>query len=49
MTQGKVTKRARDNAGNPVGRANDNPIIDTREYIVEFDPSNFNILNQILN
>jgi hypothetical protein len=37
MAQGKVTKRARDNTGNPVGRANDNPILDTREYIVEFD------------
>ena len=37
MAQGKVAKHARDNAGNPIGRVNDNPISDTREYIVEFD------------
>ena len=37
MAQGRVVKRLRDNDGNPVGRANDNPILDTREYVVEFD------------
>ena len=34
---GRVAKRARDNDGNPIGRANQNPILDTREYIVEFE------------
>ena len=39
MAQGRVTKRLRNNDGNPVGRANANPILDTREYVVEFDDS----------
>ena len=37
MTQGRLTKRLRDNDGNPIGCANDNPIFDTREYVVTFD------------
>jgi hypothetical protein len=37
MTRGRVTARKRDATGNPKGRANDNPILDTREYTVEFD------------
>ena len=37
MALGKVVKRARNDAGDPMGRANDNPILDTREYVVEFD------------
>ena len=37
MTKGCVAKRIRDDSGNPVGRAHDNPILDTREYTVEFD------------
>ena len=37
MAQGRVVKRLCDNDGNPVGRANDNPILDTRNYVVEFD------------
>ena len=37
MAQGRVTKRLRDNDGNPIGRANTNPILDTREYVVEFN------------
>ncbi len=32
-----MTKHKRDDNGNPIGRANDNPILDTREYIVKFD------------
>ena len=32
---GKVIKRARDNEGNPLGREHENPIIDTRQYVVE--------------
>jgi hypothetical protein len=30
MEFAKVTKRAKDNDGNPIGVANDNPIMDTR-------------------
>ena len=33
---GKVTKRLRDAEGRPIGTANDNPLLDTREYEVEF-------------
>ncbi len=39
MSRGRVTKLKRDNDGNPIRRANNNPILDTREYIVEFDDS----------
>ena len=37
MTQVRVKKRSRDNNGNPVGRADDNLINDSREYVVEFE------------
>ncbi len=37
MVKGRVTARKRDRDSNPVGRANDNPILDTRSYIVDFD------------
>ncbi len=33
---GKVTKRLRDSEGRPIGTASDNPLMDTREYMVEF-------------
>ena len=33
---GKVTKRLRDAEGRPIGMACDNPLLDTREYTVEF-------------
>jgi hypothetical protein len=33
---GKVTKRLRDAEGRPIGTAHDNPLLDTREYSVEF-------------
>jgi hypothetical protein len=36
MEFAKVTKRMRDNDGNPIGVANDNPILDTRLYEVEW-------------
>jgi hypothetical protein len=39
MVKGRVTARKRDWEGNPVGRANDNQILDTRSYIVNFDDS----------
>jgi hypothetical protein len=32
----RVTKRLRDKDGRPIGTANDNPLLDTREYEVEF-------------
>ncbi len=37
LVKGHVTERKRDQDGNPVGHANNNPILDTRSYIVEFD------------
>jgi hypothetical protein len=33
---GRVTKRLRDAEGRPIGTAHDNPLLDTREYDVEF-------------
>ena len=35
--RGRVLKRARDNDGNVIGRAHKKPILDTRQYIVEFE------------
>ena len=37
MSQGRVPKRARDNARNPTCRADNNPIKDSREYTVKFE------------
>ncbi len=37
MVKGHVTARKRNRDGNPVGHANDNPILDTRSDIVNFD------------
>ena len=37
MTRGRVTAQKRDADGNPKGRANSNPILDTREYTMTFD------------
>ncbi len=37
MTRGRVTAQKWDADGNPKGRANSNPILDTREYTVTFD------------
>jgi len=34
MTRGEVIRRRRDSNGNPIGRRNLNPILDTREYEV---------------
>ena len=36
MAMGRVTKRDRDSNGNPLGTANNNPILDTCQYIVGF-------------
>ena len=35
-TYGKVTKRSRDDRGKGIGQAHKNPLLDTREYVVEF-------------
>jgi hypothetical protein len=37
MVKGHVTAHKRNWDSNPVGHANDNPILDTRSYIVNFD------------
>ena len=37
MCPGKVTKRVTDSDGNPIGRANKLPPLDTRWYVVEFE------------
>ncbi|KAI2489216.1 Reverse transcriptase (RNA-dependent DNA polymerase) [Fragilaria crotonensis] len=34
--RGRVTKRAKTFAGDPIGHAHANPLFDTREYVVEF-------------
>ena len=36
MVAGRVTKRARGQDGNPIGIRHQNPLLDTREYMVEF-------------
>ena len=36
LAQGRVLKRARDNDDNVIGRTNENPIYDTRGYVVKF-------------
>jgi hypothetical protein len=38
VTKAKVIGCKRDSDGNPVGWKNSNPILDTREYEVEFAP-----------
>ena len=45
MTKGCVKSRKRDAAGNPIGRAAANPILDTREYNVEFEDGDEAALN----
>jgi hypothetical protein len=37
MKLGKVVRRLTDENNLPTGKAHDNPILDTREYTVEFD------------
>ena len=37
LMKGCVTSRKKDNTGNPVGLANANPILDTREYTFTFE------------
>jgi hypothetical protein len=42
---GKVTKRLRDAEGRPIGTAHDNPLLDTREYEVEFRDGHYESLS----
>ena len=37
LLRGLVTHRKQDANRNPIGRSHDNPVLDTRSYIVEFD------------
>jgi hypothetical protein len=37
LANGRVVSQKRDSDGNPIGRAHNNPILDTRTYNVEFD------------
>lgn len=37
VLQAQVVARKRDSNGNPIGKAHSNPILDTREYEVEFE------------
>ena len=41
---GVVRKRFRDANGNPIGRSNTNPLLDTREYEVEFPDGTMDVL-----
>ncbi len=40
MVKGHVKSCKRDADGNPIGRADANPILNTREYIMEFEDGN---------
>jgi hypothetical protein len=43
--KGHATSRKRDKDGNPIGLANANPILDTREYMFTFDDGDETVLN----
>ena len=45
LTKGRVVARKRDIHGNPIGRVNDNPILDTRQYVVQFSDGDETELN----
>jgi hypothetical protein len=40
MIKGRMAAQKQDRDGNPIGLANDNPILDTQSYIVDFDNGN---------
>jgi hypothetical protein len=42
--RGTVKRRAQNSFGNPIGKSNPNPILDTREYEVEFPDGTVDIL-----
>ena len=37
LARGQVTERKHEHEGNIIGRSNENPILDTREYEVKFE------------
>ncbi len=45
LMKGHVTSQKRDKGSNPIGLANANPILDTREYMFTFDNSDETVLN----
>ncbi len=45
LMKGNVNSWKRDKGGNPVGLANANPILDTREYTFTFDDGDVAVLN----
>jgi hypothetical protein len=44
MQRGTVKARAKDPDGNPVGKSNQNPLLDTREYLIEFNDGSIDVL-----
>jgi hypothetical protein len=48
LAKGQVTFRKRDKDGNPIGLANVNPILDTREYTFTFNDGDETVLNSNL-
>jgi hypothetical protein len=45
LTKGCVVARKHNIHGNPIGRVNDNPILDTRQYVVKFSDGDETELN----
>ncbi len=45
LLKGHVTARKRDKDGNPVGLANANPILDTREYTFTFNDGDVTVMS----
>ncbi len=45
LMKGRITSRKRDKDSNPIGLANANPILDTREYTFTFDNGDETVLN----
>ena len=47
LAKGNVTAWKQDSDRNPIGRANQNPILDTRGHLVEFDDGDVTAANSI--
>ena len=37
ILKAQVVSRRNDHNGNPIGRSSSNPVLDTRQYVVEFE------------
>jgi hypothetical protein len=46
--RGTVMARAKDTRGRPIGVANDNPLLDTREYVIEYEDGTMDVLTSNL-